>query len=144
MKKCSKCTEEKPLEAFQKRAKNLDGYTGVCKTCKQDYDNKFHSARSSTSKLKKYSLQVVRNKSIKLWYVEYMKDKKCNLCEEDNIAALDFDHINNKSFTISTALSGGYSIKKILLEIQKCTILCSNCHRKKTAKDFSWYKYITK
>jgi len=36
----------------------------------------------------------------------------------------------------------GHSTASILEEINKCVIRCSNCHRKKTAKDFSWYKDI--
>ena len=33
-------------------------------------------------------------------------------------------------------------ILPILKEIEKCEIRCSNCHRKKTAKDFNWYHNI--
>jgi 5-methylcytosine-specific restriction endonuclease McrA len=25
-------------------------------------------------------------------------------------------------------------------EIEKCQILCANCHLRKTANDFNWYK----
>lgn len=47
--------------------------------------------------------------------------------------ALDFDHIGDKTFTISKAGSLGYSWKRILTEIEKCEVVCANCHRVRIA-----------
>jgi hypothetical protein len=47
--------------------------------------------------------------------------------------ALDFDHISdNKLFTISRAQRAGYSDEKIMAEVAKCEVVCSNCHRIRT------------
>jgi len=44
---------------------------------------------------------------------------------------MDFDHIKGrKSFQISGNLH--LSTKRILAEIAKCDVVCSNCHRKRT------------
>lgn len=63
---------------------------------------------------------------------EIKESLSCEKCGENNIAALDFHHTNpeEKDFSLSTACSRGMSIKKIKEEIDKCMILCSNCHRK--------------
>ena len=46
---------------------------------------------------------------------------------------MDFDHINgDKEFGISEAVGCMYSWKRILKEIEKCEIVCSNCHRIRT------------
>ncbi len=44
-------------------------------------------------------------------------------------AALSFHHIDptTKSFTIGD--SSGRSLKRLIVEIAKCIILCENCHR---------------
>ena len=47
---------------------------------------------------------------------------------------MDFDHLANKEFTISDKSAQGYSIKKLLAEIAKCDVVCSNCHRIRTHK----------
>lgn len=50
----------------------------------------------------------------------------------DDPIALDFDHIDGKTFTISKALGRGRPFEDILLEIQRCEVRCANCHRIKT------------
>lgn len=74
--------------------------------------------------------------------IKYLKDHHCIDCGESDIRVLDFDHVRGeKSFNIGNAISGSHrSWKKILEEISKCDVRCSNCHRKKTAKQFDWYK----
>lgn len=45
--------------------------------------------------------------------------------------ALDFDHLRDKSFTISHVLKSRSEIE-ILKETEKCDIVCANCHRIRT------------
>jgi hypothetical protein len=72
---------------------------------------------------------------------EYAKDG-CSICKEKEFACLDFDHIDNKDYNISSMINRRYSLDKIKKELKKCQILCANCHRKKTAKEFGWYKML--
>ncbi len=55
---------------------------------------------------------------------------KCTKCGYDKcIAALDFHHVDktNKEFNIFE--KGKTAWKKIIEELKKCILLCSNCHR---------------
>jgi len=46
--------------------------------------------------------------------------------------ALDFDHVRGeKSFAIATGRN--YSLSRLLDEIDKCDVVCANCHRVRTA-----------
>lgn len=74
---------------------------------------------------------------------KYLENEKCVLCGFDDMRALDFDHINPslKKFGISRAVNDGYCWDKILKEIEKCRILCANCHRIETAKQQNWKKH---
>lgn len=64
-------------------------------------------------------------------------------CGENDPACLDFDHIKGEKIdSVSQLCMRAYSLNKILKEIEKCELRCANCHRKKTAKDFNWYKNI--
>ena len=63
---------------------------------------------------------------------QYKKDKKCCECHEDHPICLDFHHVgDDKEIEISRAIRQGWCLKKIQVEIDKCVIICSNCHRKR-------------
>lgn len=65
------------------------------------------------------------------------------MCGEENVLVLDFDHRDRKSkrYNISSASQQRrLSIMKLQEEIDKCDVLCANCHRKKTALEMGAYK----
>jgi len=60
---------------------------------------------------------------------------KCNICGYNKcMDALHFHHKDpsQKKFTISTAIFGSgpkhFNEQQIMDEVQKCTLLCANCH----------------
>lgn len=73
-----------------------------------------------------------RQNKIKKEFIEIKSSLKCISCGEDNIACLDFHHLDSsqKEIEVSKAVALGWSIERIKLEINKCIVLCSNCHRK--------------
>jgi len=80
-----------------------------------------------------------RNKSQKQKNKDYVNTVKeltgCVDCGETNPVVLDFDHVRGEKIKcISDMTRGGYSIKTIQEEIDKCEIRCSNCHRVATYK----------
>ncbi len=73
-----------------------------------------------------------RKKEIKRWLEEYKKNLKCSKCEENHPATLQFHHLGGlkKDRAVSQMATDGISIKRILGEMKKCEVLCSNCHQK--------------
>jgi len=52
-------------------------------------------------------------------------------CGENNYACLDFHHNSgNKEKNISRMVNGSSSLQTIQNEMEKCIVVCSNCHRK--------------
>lgn len=78
-------------------------------------------------------------------YKEGLSCEKCGLSGKDNVWALEFNHRDpmQKSASISFMVSGGYSWERIMEEINKCSILCANCHRQEHYSEFKetqeWY-----
>ena len=64
------------------------------------------------------------------------------MCGENDPLVLTFDHLKDKKFNIGSAIGSGYSIKRIESEIAKCQVMCANCHFRKTAQQFGWYKLL--
>ena len=72
----------------------------------------------------------IRNRN----YVKNIKENgACADCgNKFHFAAMDFDHLKDKTFNVSHLVKNDYSIKKIEEEIAKCDLVCSNCHRIRT------------
>lgn len=67
----------------------------------------------------------------KMMAVEY-KGGKCEKCGYNkSLAALDFHHIDpcKKDFNIGSSIALGLSWETVKKELDKCILLCSNCHR---------------
>ncbi|AGM11771.1 hypothetical protein HCTV5_143 [Halovirus HCTV-5] len=66
---------------------------------------------------------------------EFKQDNGCSRCDEDHPACLVFHHNNpeEKEFDVSRAAS--IALDRVKKEVEKCTILCANCHRKLHAKE---------
>ncbi len=70
-------------------------------------------------------------KKSRLWINKYKRTLKCEICGYNKCyEALDFHHkdLTKKEFSISQSLTK-FGKEKILEEIKKCKVLCSNCHR---------------
>lgn len=139
MKVCCKCKVEKPLLDYNKDKKRPDGHQVICRICSnirsaEHYLNNKSDYRDS----KKKSTNVLR-----VYVLDYLKTHTCIDCPETNPVCLDFDHVYGiKSRNIAELIHAGVSLENLKLEMDKCVVRCANCHRKKTAKDFGWYKNI--
>jgi len=64
---------------------------------------------------------------------EYKQSRPCIDCGENYPYWMkDFDHLGNKSFNISSFRNNTSMLSKVKLEIEKCEIVCANCHRNRT------------
>lgn len=59
-------------------------------------------------------------------------------CGEKDPVVLEFDHIDPaaKSFEIGNMTRIGWGLERLLAEAEKCDVVCANCHRRRTAKQF--------
>jgi uracil phosphoribosyltransferase len=71
---------------------------------------------------------------------EYLLTHPCEHCGESDVRVLEFHHTGDKDMAVAAMVSAGYSIERIEAEINKCTILCANCHRKLTVEERGWFR----
>lgn len=73
-----------------------------------------------------------RRAKIRAWFIDYKATLACQECGENHPACLVFHHRdpNQKDTNISKAANQGWGKKRILVEVEKCDVLCANCHRK--------------
>jgi hypothetical protein len=83
------------------------------------------------NKEKVYAESVDRRKRLFAEVNLYKSEKGCLFCSEKESICLDFHHINpsEKEETIARLITQK-GRKKTFEEIEKCIVVCSNCHRK--------------
>lgn len=123
---------------FSKNKSKRDWYSDTCKECNKMY------LRDYYSKNKSMFISDVNNRKygIRKWYHDLLSSMSCSICGYNKcISALEFHHIDNdKERNICDMVHRWCSKDSILVEMSKCSILCANCHREITAKQFNWYR----
>jgi len=130
-KTCSRCLQPRDLNKFRSFTKELSKgdlkeYTAnVCTPCivirnrewrrdKQDILNKAARERRHARKIRA---------------IEY-KGGVCEHCKKSfHSAAFDFHHINPSEKELDPGLMMGLLDEKLFKELDKCILLCANCHR---------------
>lgn len=143
MKTCSTCGREKPLEEFNRKSASKDGRTARCKFCQRE------KTREHYENNKKYYIDKARKNSAKykidaVQYVcSYLLRNPCLVCGETDIRVLDFHHDKkDKSFNVSSNVGNGVSFEKLVAEIDKCVVLCRNCHARHHAVEDNTYRHV--
>ena len=127
LKRCSCCKEYKSLDKFHKDSSNRYGLAYNCKDCANSKSKQWHSVRENLDKRNLKVNQKVQQRKRKL--VEQFGNK-CHDCGNSfPDVCYDFHHIDetNKEFNPANGLK--LSEERMLKELEKCILLCSNCHR---------------
>jgi hypothetical protein len=130
MKICKKCGIEKSLDSFSNNKNKPDGKLVYCKVCKAQIDKKSNLNR--VKEIKKTNQKKISKKNSIVEFWKNQKGGKCLKCNESRLHVLDFHHLdeNNKRTTVSELVQRfGNNNPLIEQEVNKCILLCSNCHR---------------
>ena len=70
--------------------------------------------------------------------LDHVRDHPCVDCGETDPVVLEFDHLDEKLASICLLLSQAATSKAIKAEIARCEVVCTNCHRRRTATRAGW------
>ena len=133
LKKCSNCKESKLLCEFGARKTSADGKQSRCLSCANDYQRAYFDR-----KLSKHRPPGDRPAYMRRLHAAHkellgtLKDKPCLDCAGSFPACcMEFDHVRGlKRHNIAEMAS--WSRAAVLAEVEKCELVCSNCHRIRT------------
>lgn len=127
MKLCSKCKVEKSESEFY--SKGLNRLQSYCKTCSKSY-RAAHYKKNSKKYIKKMK---DRRKSIRSHFKEVKSNTPCVDCDVIYPSyVMQYDHLSNKEGVVSQMVGHGYGKETIQKEIDKCELVCANCHAIRT------------
>jgi hypothetical protein len=124
---CGKCKTEKPLGEFPKNKAKKDGLQSYCKACRKIAQAAYY--RANKEFVKSQSRLSRRGRVNR--FTKYKQTLQCSQCDESYYKCLEFHHLDpsKKDFSLSV-LKRDHSWDRILEEVDKCVVLCANCHRK--------------
>jgi hypothetical protein len=70
----------------------------------------------------------------------YLRQHPCVDCRETDPVVLQFDHTGNDKRANVSDLLTDRAWPAVLSEIEKCDVVCANCHHRRTARRSGWRK----
>jgi hypothetical protein len=124
-KRCGRCGRTRLHKFFnQRRGGQLQSY---CRDCHREA-NQAHYRGNKEAHLEK----AYRRRAQLRQLINEAKTRPCADCGISYPSyVMDFDHREDKSFAISQAWRAR-SWSRVLSEIEKCDVVCANCHRERT------------
>lgn len=137
-KNCRDCAIEL---TFENRS---NGFKSLCKSCYCLYMKKYYVDKPDKYEKHKKEYVKVNDDSWRINVQILMAERfifGCIDCGEINPIVLEFDHRipSEKSFSFGYDKNTKRPIDDFIKELDKCDVVCANCHRIRTAKMFgSW------
>ena len=138
---CSgECGQRLPLDEihFSIRSYGAATFRADCKACYNKKKRRPSDTEARVDSRIRQGLSRERNRGL---IAAYVATHHCVDCGESDPVVLDFDHVRGeKRRNVSKMVASHFSEKSILAEIEKCDVVCANCHRRRTAKRGNWHK----
>ena len=131
--KCYRCGQMKPLDDFAWRRRHKGQRDSFCRPCRSAYGKEHYAANRQRhiDQAARVKRRLAQERTAYL--IEFFKTPPCSDCGERDPVVLEFDHVGEKSFDVGKAVHDR-SWQSIIDEIQKCEVVCANCHRRRTAR----------
>lgn len=144
MKICTKCKKKRSLDEFNFRIKKIGLRQWQCIDCTRVLIRGHYNKNREYYLAKAKKRNAEKRLEVHSFIRNYLSRHPCVDCGESDIVVLEFDHKRDKSTEVANLTRGRNPLFVVKEEIEKCDVRCSNCHRRKTAREFGWFKNIEK
>lgn len=125
LRRCCRCRLRKPLSAFNR---NGDDYQWYCRNCFRAY-----FAKRGTLHRKQVEIALIRRRAQARRLIEMRHAEGCVDCGVDDPVVLEFDHRQgDKVGDVGQMAWAGMSADRLAAELEKCDVVCVNCHKHRT------------
>ncbi len=138
---CTQCFVEKDIAEFPLQNQFTLKRQSYCKDCKSIMHRNWYERNKGYQKENAKKHRIDYRQTLRQYVLDYLSNHPCLMCGESDPVVLEFHHARGEKETdVSVLIGRGSSLEKLQVEIEKCDVLCANCHRKLTAKERGWFK----
>lgn len=123
---CTKCNIVKPLIDYYKNSRRKNRHSSQCKSCA---NISTANSRAKNPELYTDKRELYRTQRREI-FIKWKSSLGCCVCNEKESICLDLHHINSSQKEINLSKAIGGSWENIIKEVQKCRVVCKNCHAK--------------
>lgn len=126
---CSKCGAEKPISECHVSNGRTGALHSDCRECCAKFAREYRQGRRD-------------------YVAEYKLEKGCELCgfKAVNTCQLDLHHVDPSTKTYKgshKSYDAGWSLERIDKELEKCIVVCKNCHALENYNEGHWRNKYT-
>lgn len=142
---CSMCDAWKPIEDFPYKDRRRGTRRSYCRGCCLSYGRE-HYRRNRSAYLRRARRRRLRDReACQLFAYDHLLAHPCVDCGECDPVVLDFDHIDPLTKKREVAwFIRRQDLVGLAAEIAKCEVRCANDHRRKTARDLGYARWLAK
>lgn len=111
-----------------------DGLQWWCRSCFAAY----FRDRGDAHRRQSYAARLARQRALRGQVLDHLRHHPCVVCGEADPVVLEFDHLDEKIASISVLMSRAATRSAVEAEIARCEVVCTNCHRRRTATRAGW------
>ncbi len=101
----------------------------ACADCRKLYQDQYYQRTKEVQAEQKVNRIEEKRETARHYVFQYLQSHPCEICGETDPYVLTFHHIRGrKKMNLSQMVNQGYSIEALQEEIDKCQVLCANCH----------------
>lgn len=142
-KTCPDCGIDKDPGEFSADSSRSDGLRAYCRACSSIRNTRWRRSNPEKMRASQKSWYDRNGHRVRERYkertaearqfVNRMKDSPCVDCGgKFPPVCMDFDHLRDKKMDVAVMVNRAMSISEIGAEIEKCELVCANCHRIRT------------
>ncbi len=128
----------KKLDLFTRYVRGREATTHKCTSCGEVNESSFYKGRKRACKKCVNQNDTIIKRNRKIAAIHHMGGRCVDCGYNRYYGALDFHHLD-KSTKEGQIKFGNWGMSRILKELEKCVLLCSNCHRERHGEeDYGW------
>lgn len=140
-KRCTMCGGVFPLEHFHRDRSKPDGLQNRCRACNIERNKRWYRDNPSVRAVRMDGYARRRREELHRRILEHLLEHPCVDCGEADPVVLEFDHLRDKLRNVTGMANARMPWSKIRAEIEKCEVVCANCHRRRTARRLNSFRY---
>jgi hypothetical protein len=123
---CGRCSQMVPLPNFHVSRGRRQSW---CKACRAEYMHE----RGDLHRQQTRAARDRRRAEAREYVLDQLRSGSCLDCGRADPLVLEFDHVEGKTSDVGKLVREGYRLSRVKAEVERCEVVCVNCHRRRTA-----------